>query len=251
MKRNIVIILVIVILLAGTVIFITRTKKIRRPALAPKGKIAIVLDDWGNNMVDFRLVEEIRYPLTLAILPNIRYSHVAARELHARGFEIILHLPMEPQERYGLEKNTIMVSSNNAQVLDILAQDLASVVYAKGVSNHMGSRATSDLKTMEIVFKELKRRHLYFLDSFVTPQSICYKLAHKLKLRLFRRDVFLDNKQEREYIKKQLYRLKNKARLNGFAIGIGHDHKITLEVLKEVMPKIAKEGYKFVFLSEL
>jgi polysaccharide deacetylase 2 family uncharacterized protein YibQ len=37
----------------------------------------------------------------------------------------------------------------------------------------------------------------------------------------------------------------------GQAIGIGHDRKITLEVLKEVMPSIEKEGYKFVFVSEL
>jgi len=251
MKKNIVIISVIVLLLVGISIFIARPKKIRRPAPAPKGKIAIVLDDWGNNMADFRLVEEIKYPLTLAILPNIRYSHMAAQELHSMGFEIILHLPMEPRERYGLEKNTIMVSSTNEQIAGILAQDLANVVYAKGVSNHMGSRATSDLKTMEFIFMELKKRHLYFLDSFVSPQSICLELAHKLKLKLFRRDVFLDNKQERGYIKKQIYQLKDKARLNGFAIGIGHDRKVTLEVLKEVMPKIDKEGYKFVFLSEL
>jgi polysaccharide deacetylase 2 family uncharacterized protein YibQ len=37
----------------------------------------------------------------------------------------------------------------------------------------------------------------------------------------------------------------------GWAIGIGHDRRNTLEVLKEEMPKLEKEGYKFVYVSEL
>jgi len=37
----------------------------------------------------------------------------------------------------------------------------------------------------------------------------------------------------------------------GHAIGIGHDRKVTLEVLKEVMPELDREGFKFVFVSEL
>jgi polysaccharide deacetylase 2 family uncharacterized protein YibQ len=37
----------------------------------------------------------------------------------------------------------------------------------------------------------------------------------------------------------------------GSAVGIGHDRKITLEVLRDVMPQLAKEGYKLVFVSEL
>ena len=67
----------------------------------------------------------------------------------------------------------------------------------------------------------------------------------------FRRDVFLDNVEESGYIKQQINKLKSKARSRGFAIGIGHDRKVTLEVLREVMPQLSKEGYKFVFLSEL
>ncbi|MDD4894800.1 MAG: divergent polysaccharide deacetylase family protein, partial [Candidatus Omnitrophica bacterium] len=61
----------------------------------------------------------------------------------------------------------------------------------------------------------------------------------------------LDNKEDKEYIKQQVYELKIKAKAQGFAIGIGHDRRATLEVLREVMPELAKEGYKFIFISEL
>jgi polysaccharide deacetylase 2 family uncharacterized protein YibQ len=158
---------------------------------------------------------------------------------------------MEPKERYNLEKNTVRVSMNKEKIISVISADLSDIVYAKGVNNHMGSLATSDIKTMEIVFKELKRRGLYFLDSYVVPESVCQELAAKIGLPFAKRDVFLDNSSDPQYIREQINRLKEKARLKGYAIGIGHDRKNTLLVLKDALPKLEKEGYKFVFVSEL
>jgi len=246
-----VIVIISIIIIAWAFILIARPKQIKRAQAPIKGKIAIVLDDWGYNLNDVYLLGQIKYPLTAAVLPNDKYTGPLCEELHHKGFEIILHLPMEPEEKNGLEKDTIMVTSSKQEILNIISKDLASVIYAKGVSNHMGSRATGDIKTMGIVFSELKKRRLYFLDSYVISKSICPKLGRKMNLAILKRDVFLDDKENREYIKKQVYILKAKARARGFAIGIGHDRKITLEVLKEVMPEIAKEDYRFVYLSEL
>jgi len=133
----------------------------------------------------------------------------------------------------------------------IVDQDISSLRFIKGVSNHMGSLATEDARTMEVVFKLLKKRGLYFLDSVVTPKSICGVLARKMGLRFAKRDVFLDNVEDPAYIKKQISKLKIKARSHGQAVGIGHDRRVTLEVLAEVIPELKKEGYKFVFVSEL
>lgn len=251
MKRVLGIIIIFVLAMAVLSIFTSKPKKVVKTAPLVKGKIAIVLDDWGYNLSDLEIVDQIKYPFTAAVLPEASNTKKVAEGLHARGYEIILHLPMEPEERNGLEKNTVTVSLTKPEILKILDRNLADVVYAQGISNHMGSRATQDTRTMSIIFAELKKRRLFFLDSYVTPKSICRDLARKMSLNSFRRDVFLDNIEEKEYIKRQIYILKNKARLKGFAIGIGHDRRVTLEVLKEVMPKLAKEGYKFVFLSEL
>ena len=233
------------------IIIISRPKKAPKIPVALKGKIAIVLDDWGYNMNNLDMLEEIKYPLTTSVLPDLNYSKAVAEELHRRGFEIILHLPMEPYEKYRLEKNTVMISWDEVKIRDIIVQDLANIVYAKGVSNHMGSLATEDLRTMEIIFKELKKRHLFFLDSLVSSKSICFDLARKMGIGFIKRNVFLDNQEEPGYIRSQINKLKMKARIYGQAIGIGHDRKITLEILKEVMPTLEKEGYKFVFVSEL
>lgn len=223
------------------------------PKLAPKvkGKIAIVLDDWGYNLNNLPAAEAIGYPLTISVLPNLNFSAKVAEELHGRGFEIILHLPMEPKEKLPLEKDTILSSMSAEEVRGILDKDLEAIPYVRGVSNHMGSKVTADPRLMQLVFEDLKKRKLYFLDSYVTAGSVCAKLAEKNKVRFIQRDVFLDNKLEPAYIKGQLFKLKAKAKTRGYAVGIGHDRKATLQVLKEVMPQLEKEGYKFVFVSEL
>ncbi|MDO8488789.1 MAG: divergent polysaccharide deacetylase family protein, partial [Candidatus Omnitrophota bacterium] len=102
-----------------------------------------------------------------------------------------------------------------------------------------------------IVMAESKKRNLYFLDSFVTAKSVCREIANKMKVKFAKRDVFLDNQDNPVYIKQQLMKLKNLARKSGVAIAIGHDRKNTLKVLKEMLPVIESEGYKFVFVSEI
>jgi polysaccharide deacetylase 2 family uncharacterized protein YibQ len=250
--RITILILALVIIFQWAIIIAIRPKKIRKlPVIPIKARIAIVIDDWGYNLNNLHMLDEIKYPLTASVLPHLSYSREVAEELHKRGIEVILHLPMEPHEKYRLEKNTIMTSFDENTILDILGQDLSSIAYAKGISNHMGSRATEDEKTIRIIFKELKKRHLYFLDSFVSSKTVCSDLAHKMNLGFAKRDVFLDNNSDPQYIRQQIHKLKLRAKSNGQAIGIGHDRKSTLEVLKEVMPELEKEGYRFVFVSEL
>jgi len=226
-----------------------KEKKPLPPAI--KGKIAIVIDDWGYNLKNLRIVDEAKFPFTASVLPRLGYSKRVAEELHNRGIEVILHLPMEPHEKYRLEKNTILTSMSEAAIIGILNDDLADIKFAKGVSNHMGSSATEDAKTMETVFKELKKRRLYFLDSFVSGKSVCTQLAPKYGIAFIKRDIFLDNQEDPVYIRSQLEKLKLRARRKGYAVGIGHDRRVTLETLKEAVPELEKEGYKFVFLSDL
>lgn len=158
---------------------------------------------------------------------------------------------MEPREGTKLEKNTVMISMKEEAVSKIIDLDLKNIKQAAGVSGHMGSRATENLKTMIMVFNKLKNRRLYFLDSFVSPKSVCSRLAGQMHLSFAKRDVFLDNEENPEYIKKQIYKLKEKADFYGSAIGIGHDRRSTLEVLSELMPVLERQGYKFVFVSDL
>ncbi|HNW39434.1 MAG TPA: divergent polysaccharide deacetylase family protein [Candidatus Omnitrophota bacterium] len=226
-------------------------KALVKKAQLTRGRIAIVIDDWGYSLNNLPAAGQIRQPLTCAILPGLKNSNTVMQKLNDLGFEIILHLPMEPKEKYNLEKDTITAKMNAGQIRDIFDRDLGDINLAKGVSNHMGSRITEDQKACALVLAEVKRRKLYFFDSFVTNASLGQILAEKMKIPFAKRDVFLDNQNDFEYIKGQLLKLKNLARRQGTAVGIGHDRKNTLLVLKTMLPQMEKEGYKFVLLSQV
>ncbi|MFA6384671.1 MAG: divergent polysaccharide deacetylase family protein, partial [Candidatus Omnitrophota bacterium] len=133
----------------------------------------------------------------------------------------------------------------------IIDRNLSTFPYIRGISNHMGSRATEDNRTMQVIMSDLKNKHLYFLDSFVTSLSVAQSEAFRSRVSFVKRDIFLDNQPDPAYIRQQIYKLVSRARQHGYAVGIGHDRKATLEVLRQVMPEIIKEGYRFVNLSEV
>ncbi|MFA5092977.1 MAG: divergent polysaccharide deacetylase family protein [Candidatus Omnitrophota bacterium] len=249
------IILIILVLLLFTAIILTPTykKPVIKKTLPAKtqGTIAIVIDDWGYHLNNLSTLKEIKVPLTCAVLPNLKYSNLVANKLNSLGYEIILHLPMQPKEKYALENNTITLNMNEKQVQAIFIKDLSSVKFAKGVNNHMGSAITENIKMTTLVLTQIKKHNLYFLDSFVTAKSVCKEVATSLKIKFAKRDVFLDNSDDPLYIKNQLKKLKNLAKKNGVAIGIGHDRKNTLLVLKQMLPLMKEEGYRFVFVSQV
>ncbi|MFA5350989.1 MAG: divergent polysaccharide deacetylase family protein [Candidatus Omnitrophota bacterium] len=253
MKKKLIITIALILSLFVfiAVILTSVDRRLTRKAVPAKGRIAIVIDDWGYNLNNLEIAKEIKQPLTCAILPNLNNSRLLAQELHNLGFEIILHLPMEPKEKYRLERNTVRVSMDDGEIRNILDRDLASILFVKGISNHMGSRITEDARVSALIMSEAKKRKLYFLDSFVTAKSACPLLARKIKVRFAKRDIFLDNLDDPSYIKGQIIKLRDLAKKNGQAIGIGHDRRNTLVALKETIPQLIKAGYKLVFVSEV
>lgn len=225
-------------------------------AVLPKsqrGKIAIVLDDWGYNAENLELLGKIEVPLTLAILPFHEYSRTVAEFARRHNFHVIIHMPMEPKnkEYVGLEPRTLMTHMDKETMNSILEDAFDNIPHARGINNHMGSLATEDEAFMATVFQFLKKRNVFFLDSLVTPDSVCVRLAKEKRVKFARRSVFLDNSADQSYINNQLEELARLSDEHGAAIGIGHDRKATLEVLLEKIPAFKKRGYRFVFVSAL
>lgn len=211
-----------------------------------------MLDDWGYSLKQVPALTSIRQPLTVAVLPELAHSLEVSNIARRSGHAVILHMPMEAMDPHvSQEKGTLLVGMSRAQALAALDKALASVPDAQGVNNHQGSKATSDLVLMRVVLQELKRRGIFYLDSFVTKQSVCEQAAQEIGIRFARRDVFLDNVETPAAIQKQMALLAQTAAKRGYAIGIGHDRTITLQVLKEAVPALERAGYRLVPLSEL
>jgi hypothetical protein len=239
-------------------VFPVEKKVVQKPTAKPApsivlGKIVLVLDDWGYNLKNRDFITNNDYRVTLSILPFKSYSTQVADLAYQNNKDIIIHMPLEPKnkENYGLENKTILTTMDKKTVIDLLDQAFGSVPYAKGISNHMGSKATEDARLMKIVLGYLKEKKLFFLDSLVTNKSVGQSLSKSLRLGFATRDVFIDNESDEKYIREQMVRLAQRAKQKGVAVGIGHDRPTTIAVLNKIIPELEAHGYKFVNLSEV
>lgn len=214
--------------------------------------VAIVVDDFGYTMNNVDGFFDIDEPLTLSVLPHERYTKEVVSQARSRGYEVILHLPLESWRNDVKEEAvTIRSGMSEAEIGAKLKKELADVYGVHGVSNHMGSKATEDKKVMSDVMRYLKKDGLYYFDSLTSPRSVCKDAAAELGVRYARRDRFLDNDSKPEAIEKQLDDLKKLAFARGRAIAVCHDRKNTVAALAKKMPEMAAEGIEFVYLSEM
>ncbi len=232
------------------------TKKIRierkTPTPVQPPRMAIILDDWGNNASLVSMALAVQRPLTLSILPHLPHSRDIAEQAHQNGLGVMLHMPMQPKnKKEGLEPKTIMVTSSDREITQYLDEALADIPHAQGVNNHMGSAATSDQRVMKVFLSHLKNTSLFFVDSNTEPETVGYKTAQDLGIPFTKRDIFLDNQTNTDAIRKQLLRAKKMAVARGKVVVIGHDKKITLQVIKEMVPEIEKDGVRLVLVREL
>ena len=216
-----------------------------------KPQAAIILDDFGYDINDMERLRELYLPVTISILPNLEASKKTADLARAAGFEVMLHLPMSPKKSVRLERKTVSPKMSADEVRQQVEKDLASIGPVSGVNNHMGSLATADPVLMKEVLSNLKGKNLFFVDSMTGPDSIAFKTARELGIDAARRDIFLDNESDPEYIKGQIQELIQKALKNGRAIGIGHNRPETLAVIKEMLPEFEKAGVSIVPVSRL
>lgn len=220
-------------------------------------EVAIVIDDFGGRAKGIREMMNLPYTLTFAILPFEEFAYLQAVEAMQKGFEIIVHMPFEAINAdprwYG--KKYISANSSPDEIRKIIDESFQILPMAVGLSNHMGSKATAEARVMNEVFKELERKNSYYFDSKTTYiDSPAAKVATGYNLPYAERDVFLDNINSANQMRRQLKKLVDLARSKGRAIGIGHvgPTGITLaNVLSKELPKYEKEGFHFVPLSEL
>ena len=224
----------------------------------PQAKlVVIVLDDMGVNAVQSANALNLPGPLTLSFLPYGDASLKQAKKAKQLGHEIMVHLPMEPLAH--LEEpvmnpgpNALYVADDSAAIAAKVQKNLKDYLpLAVGVNNHMGSRFTSDKGSMLKVLPLFENAGLFYLDSLTTPNSQVTAAARELNLTvpLLKRDVFLDHVIGRTEVDQSLLRLEREARKQGFAIGIGHPHAITLQALKDWLPTLAEKGIQLVPIS--
>ncbi|WP_320169910.1 divergent polysaccharide deacetylase family protein [Maridesulfovibrio sp.] len=197
-------------------------------------KMAIVIDDMGE---DLRLAEglaALERPVTFSIWPNSSHVGRTVKIARKHGIEIMIHLPMQPKgyPKVNPGSDALLVGMSGNKIRMTVNEAVKKVPGAVGLNNHMGSKFTEDYKGMKEVMAALKKHRLFFLDSRTTPDSAGPKAARIAGVTLYERNIFLDNVKDVSAIKYQLSKAAEVARKKGQSIAIGHPHRETLKAIR-------------------
>ncbi|MDD4090955.1 MAG: divergent polysaccharide deacetylase family protein [Smithellaceae bacterium] len=223
------------------------------PPRSAARQVAIIIDDIGYDMKPVRELLALDENITFAVLPLLAHSREAAEALHRAHREILLHLPMEPLS-YPKEKpgsGALFTDMNDEEILFQLRRNMDSVPYASGVNNHMGSKFMADEEKLTLVFRELKKKNLFFIDSRTTRDSKTEAAAHKARLTVMSRKIFLDNERDYSKIYQILMEAARSSDGNSPLIVIGHPYPETIRAVREAGKVYREKGIAIVPVSAL
>ena len=224
-----------------------------KPPPNARGRLAILLDDAGQKLDLVAQAAALPAEVGVAILPFLPYSAETAEEMFSAGHEVWLHLPMEPE---GYPANdpgagAVLVGMEGEDLRTTVHTAINNIPHAVGVNNHMGSKATANLRLMTWIMQELKIRDLAFIDSRTTVRTVAEEAARAQGVPTNRRHVFLDNERKSAAISRQLEEAVYRCRIEGEIIAIGHLSPVTIRVLAKELPGLKKRGADLVAPSVL
>ena len=215
-------------------------------------QVAIVIDDAGIDKIRTQHAIDLAGPLTISFLTYATNLKEQVKRAKDAGHEIMTHVPMEPFNKLlDPGPNFLNVSDPKEKIRQNINFALSKIPESVGINNHMGSRFTSNVRGMDMVMEELRRRGLLFLDSRTSPKTVVPKLASKYQVPFVTRNVFLDHEPRLDFILSQLDLLEKLARKQGYAVAIAHPRSSTIRALSQWLPVVAEKGLELVPISSI
>lgn len=219
----------------------------------PVPRIAIVVYDCGYDPT--RDAEWLKFPekITLAILPFGPSSRRLAESASARGFGVLIHLPMEPEGSVSdLTDGFRFRRGMSGKEMDaLLGRMIRENSWASGVSNHMGSAFTADPKSMAVLAALLKSRGMFLLDTMTTYRSVAVSVARQAGIPVAKRDVFLEADMSSEEMRRRWERAISIAKKKGKAVLLCPGRRESLQAILDLVPDLGAEGIRAVTMDEL
>jgi len=212
---------------------ISKRKQYNRVMLSAKGekpKLAIIIDDVSNRR-QLNKIQATGLKITPSIFPPSKRSmtsHNLAKELE----HYMIHLPMESgSEQFNKQTKTLITTFSKEEIEARVKELRALFPAARYINNHTGSVFTDNYAAMHTLYGALRKEGFVFVDSRTIASTKVPKITEDFGDAYVARDVFIDNEHHVPYIHRQLQKAVNMAKKRGYAIAIGHPHKMTMKAL--------------------
>lgn len=219
-----------------------------------KPTISIIIDDIGYKFKEDLRALALPGPVAYAILPHAPHTQTMSKVAFNKGKDILLHQPMQAEvmdKNEFLGPGALTLDMTREDFLETLNINIRAVPNLIGINNHMGSLLTRHPGHMQWLMETMKKNGQFYIDSVTSDDSVAARLAKENNIPYLTRDIFLDHKQGSAYVRKQFMQLVKVAKLQGSALGIGHPHISTIEVLSQLLRDVDKYGVKLISIKSL
>ena len=219
------------------------------PPASSGATLTFVFDDGGQNLSDLQHYLNLPFPVDVAVLPQLQHSVESARRVRSSGrHELLLHQPMQARNlSVNPGPGAISPSMTTTDIDAVVRKNLAEIGPVSGLNNHEGSLITESKVKVGKVIEICQQQGIFFLDSRTSANTAAPQAALELGAKIWERDVFLDNTQNRADILEQIQRGLEVANKKGYAIYIGHvwSGSNLAQILQELYPVLKSQGYIF------
>lgn len=225
-----------------------KQRNISLATLVGKPKLVIIIDDVSTS-AQLKRIKALDIKVTPSIFPPSELS-MKSHKL-AKGLDhYMIHLPMESgSKQFNKQFKTLKTTHTKVQV-EARAKELRKLFpTARYINNHTGSVYTDDYKAMQTLYTALREEGFVFVDSRTIASTKVPKIADRFGDAYVGRNIFIDNEHTVSYIHVQLRKAVEMAKKNGYAIAIGHPHKVTMKALASAR-NIFKE-VELLYLDEI
>jgi len=213
-----------------------------------KPKLSIIIDD-VSNYHEVKMIKKIPYKVTPSFFPPTdRFPDTPELALLFKFY--MVHLPLQAKSSFvRVMQGTLNIHDSQLTIERRIVNIKEYFPEVKFINNHTGSAFTSDYNAMFKLYYAVDHNGLIFVDSRTIGSTKAKEVAEAFNIAFLERNVFLDNKLEREYIRTQLKKAVKIAKRRGYAIAIAHPKTETLSTLRNSSDLL--NGVELVYINEL
>ncbi len=216
-------------------------------------RVAVVLTGLGLSQAATNAAIGLPGAISLSFAPYAANLNEWASRARAAGHEILLDLPMEPQD-YPTDDpgpHTLLTSlnpSDNVARLEWLLGRFAGYI---GVIDRMGTKFTRSSEALRPVLAALKNRGLMVVDSRTSETSRVFDLAGQVGLARAIASADIDRLASRDAIDRQLAVIEQEARASGYAVAVARPYPVTIERLSLWARSLEDRGFVLAPVSAI
>jgi polysaccharide deacetylase 2 family uncharacterized protein YibQ len=217
-------------------------------------KIAILIEDFEFQADQTTInILSFPHPLTISLDPLSKKSAWTAQAADQYAKEVVIRLAFEPHVKVSLPPSLplILVHFSADSIHRIIAESVKSIPNFAGFNNVLGSRALEDTRLMDIVLRDILKRHGYFVESKTARNSIVPSLAASMGLAYAGVSTVISEKASSDDIEAQLRHCCIVARKKGTMLVSARAGVELITALNKIQDTFSRNGIKLVYVSEI